>query len=261
MADFSVSYNVYLSKMDARLLREVVRASLAASSEWENYAAREIFLASELFSKLEEVLVPRFLKRDLIWPIGDCLQIVRANPAFPPQKLYEILTVYFPADLDDTTVLSLEKCYGMIHWHAEPDWDSPEEPPHPMVGFLSQKRAWMNGKIEYRGQAARRLVYLFKFKDEEAEQHYKENMRWGSRIRNGRKIWEVMDHLLEDLENFGMLGYESRHVRFLEVKEGISENAYFPLPPPLPVVLDIGMTREEAIASYQFPTESDDDDL
>jgi hypothetical protein len=70
-----------------------------------------------------------------------------------------------------------------------------------------------------------------------------------------------MDHLLEDLENFGMLGYESRHARFLEVKDGISEHAYFPLPPPLPVVLDIDMTREEAIASYQFPTESDDDDL
>jgi hypothetical protein len=131
---------------------------------------------SELFFKLEEVLVPRFLKRDLIWPIG-CVEIIKANPSFPPQKLYRILTVYFPADLDDTTVLSLEKCYGMLHWGAEPDYNSPEKPPDPMVGFLSQDRSWMDGKIEYRGQAARRLVYFFKLKDEEAEQHYKMNMR------------------------------------------------------------------------------------
>lgn len=200
------------------------------------------------------------MKRDLIWPI-DCVDIINAKPHFPPQRLYEILTVYLPADLDDATVLSLEKCYGLPYWDAEPDWNSPEKPPDPMVGFLSQDRAWMDGKIEYRGQAARRLVYFFKFKDEEAEQHYKKNMRWGWRIRNGRKVWEIMDNLLEDLEKLGMLGYESRHVRFLEVVDYISENAYFPLPAPLPLVLDIGMTAEEAKASYRLPTESDDDDL
>jgi hypothetical protein len=58
-----------------------------------------------------------------------------------------------------------------------------------------------------------------------------------------------------------MLGYESLHVRFLEVVDYISENAYFPLPAPLPLVLDIGMTAEEVKASYRLPTESDDDDL
>lgn len=198
------------------------------------------------------------MKPDLIWPI-DCVNIINAKPHFPPQKLYEILSVYFPADLDGATVLSLEKCYGLPHWDAEPDWNSPEKPTDPMVGFLSQHRAWMDGKIEYRGQAARCLVYFFKFKDEEAEQHYKENMRWGWRIRNGQKIWEVMDNLLEDLEKLGMLG--SQHVRFLEVVDYISENAYFPPLPPLPLVLDIRMTREEAIASYRLPSESDDDNL
>lgn len=75
---------------------------------------------SELFFKLEEDLLPRFLKRDLIWLI-DYVEIIKANPSFPLQKLYKILTVYFPADLDDTTVLSLEKCHGMLHWDAEPD--------------------------------------------------------------------------------------------------------------------------------------------
>lgn len=202
------------------------------------------------------------MKRDLIWPIN-CGNIITANPSRPPQNLYEILTVYFSAELDDTTVSRLEKCHGMPLWDVEPYWGSPEKPPEPMQGFLSQHHAWMDGKIGYHGQAARRLVYFFKFKDEEAEQHYKENMRWGWRIRDGLKIWEVMDHLLEDLEKLGMLGYESLHVRFLEVVDYISENAYFPplqVPPP-PLVIENDMTAEDAIASYQLPNECDDDYL
>lgn len=142
------------------------------------------------------------------------------------------MTVYVPADSDDTTVSSLENFRVSPHWHVEPDWEATEEP-SAMAGFISQQFGWMEGGIEYHGRAARRLVYFFKFKDEEAERRYKETMMSG----------KVMEQFFENLQKLGMLGYESQHARFLEVVDYIPENAYFPLPPPLPLV--VTLTAEE----------------
>lgn len=155
-----------------------------------------------------------------------------------------MLTIYLPVDLDDATVASFERLKGPPYWREEDHWEPEEDrSKYPMEGFLSQKHGWMEGKVEYRGQAARRLVYFFKFEDEEGERYYKEDMKWGRRIRNGRATWDVMEHFLEDLEKLGMIGFESLHVRFLEIVDNIPENASFPTPPSLPIV--ITRTAEE----------------
>jgi hypothetical protein len=180
------------------------------------------------------------LERELVWPINCASydQIIRAKPVSPPQKLYEVLTVYLPVDLDDATIASLERLIGLPQWPEEVNWElKGYRSQHPMVGFLSQRRGWIEGKVEYCGQPAQRLVYFFKFEDEEAEQYFKEELRWGRRIRKGREVWEVMEHFLEDLEKLGMIGFESRHVRFLEVVEHVPENACIPLGPSLPIIM------------------------
>ncbi|KAJ5727863.1 hypothetical protein N7493_005683, partial [Penicillium malachiteum] len=149
-----------------------------------------LVIVSELSQKLEEVLAPRLWKRELgLW------EIISANPAFPPQKLYEILTVYIPADLDDTTVSSLEKSRVSPHWPEEPDCESTEEP-SAMSGLISQEFGWLEGKVEYHGRAARQLVYFFKFKDEEVERRYKETMMGAS--------GKVMELFLGEPRRIGM---------------------------------------------------------
>jgi hypothetical protein len=148
-------------------------------------------------------------------------------------------------DLDDATIASLERLIGLPQWPEEVNWElEGYRAQHPMVGFLSQRRGWIEGKVEYCGQPARRLVYFFKFEDEDAEQYYKEEMRWGRRIRNGREVWEVMEHFLEDLEKLGMIGFESRHVRFLEVVEHVPENACIPPLPSLPITITMNADDE-----------------
>lgn len=196
---------------------------------------------------MEKVLTHRSLERELVWPIkcASYDKIISASPAFPPQKLYEVLTVYLPVDLDDATVSSLESLIGLPEWPEEVNWElTGYRSQHPMVGFLCQYHGWIEGKVEYRGQPARRLVYFFKFEDEEPEQYYKEELRWGRRIRNGREVWKVMEHFLEDLEKLGMIGFESRHVRFLEVVQHVPENACISPAPPLPIMLTMNADEE-----------------
>jgi hypothetical protein len=95
-------------------------------------------------------------------------------------------------DLDDATMSSLESLEGLPEWPEEVNWDlTGYRSQHPMVGIFGQYRGWMEGKVEYRGQPARRLIYFFKFEDGEAVQYYKEELRWGRRIRNEREVWEA----------------------------------------------------------------------
>lgn len=169
----------------------------------------------------------------------DCERIIRAKPFFPPQKLYEILTIYLPVNLDDTTVSSLEELKGPSHWTEEAELGSEEDRPKPPLGgFLSQNHGWMKKKVEYCGKAARRLLYFFEFEDEDAERHYKENIPGGRR---------VMEHFLENLQKLGMLGYESQHVRFLEVLDYVSENGYISLGLPAS-----SLTAAEQKAYYEI---------
>ncbi|KAJ5625619.1 hypothetical protein N7510_001928 [Penicillium lagena] len=140
-----------------------------------------------------------------------------------PRELNDI--EWLIIDLDDATVSSLEQLEGPPHWNEEASFEPEQErSKYPMTGFLSLAHGWMEGKVEYQGQAARRLVYFLGFKDEEGERCYKEEMRWGERIRNGRINWDIMEHFFEDLENLGMIGFDSLHVRFLEVLDYVSEN-------------------------------------
>ncbi|KAJ5103068.1 hypothetical protein N7532_003597 [Penicillium argentinense] len=98
-------------------------------------------------------------------------------------------------------------------FRQEETWCGPgtpqQRPRHPMDGFLSKNRGWMESTVEYRGQAARQLVYYFGFEDEESERHYLEGMKWRKR-------------------NLGMVEYDSFHVRFLEILEHVvAEDAVF----------------------------------
>lgn len=92
-----------------------------------------------------------------------------------------------------------------------------EDTEGPMSGLLCRDHGWMEGEVEYQGQSARRMVYFFTFKDEAAEQLYKEKICWKKMTRDGRIIMNAVETFFDDLEDLGMLGYKSQHGQFLEV--------------------------------------------
>ncbi|KAJ5533503.1 hypothetical protein N7494_010055 [Penicillium frequentans] len=174
--------------------------------EWQDLATRDRFLESELSESLTQALALRSPKKELVWPIDcwDFHRVIRADPRYPPQKLYEILTTYFPVDLDDTTLTTLRSLAPQCtfpenlvpnpggQWHDKyadaSEWHCGQSPVVApiivaekmeftdafMSGFLYHERAWIEGETEFRGQPARGLIHIFRFEDEEGERFYKE---------------------------------------------------------------------------------------
>lgn len=190
--------------------------------EWRSSRHREEFLTSELFLKLNEALSHRSWSQEFAWPRGG--KIISANPIFPPQRLYEVLTIYFPADLDQEAISSIEAFRGLPYWHFEDD-EGPAK--NPWAAFKSQLRAWIEGTCEYQGQTARRLAFFIAFTDEAGERLYKEK---AINKVPGRPTGDVMVNFFNELEDLGMIGYESLHVKFLEVVHYAPED-YVPQPP------------------------------
>lgn len=65
-----------------------------------------------------QALPPRSPTKEMVWPIN-CWKdhrVIRVDPRYPPQKLYETLTVYFPAKLDGTTMKILEDLAPECSW-------------------------------------------------------------------------------------------------------------------------------------------------
>lgn len=172
---------------------------------------------------MNEALSHRSWSQEFAWPRGGG-EIIRANPISPPQKLYEVLTVYFPADLDQENISSIEAFRGLPYWYME-DEEGPAG--NPWAAFKSQRRAWIEGSCEYQGKTARRLAVFIAFTDEAGERLYKEKAICK---RAGRPTGDVIVNFFEDLEDLGMFGYESLHVEFLEVVYYAREH-YEPTPP------------------------------
>lgn len=148
--------------------------------------------------------------------------IIHAHPLFPPQCLYEVLTTYFPADLGQEAISSIEKFGGLPCWHI----DDEDPAKYPSAALKSQLPAWIEGTCEYQRQTAMRWAYFIKFTDEEGERIYKEKVRNNTR---GRPPWDVMVNFFGELKDLGMIGYESLHVEFVEVVHYVPEN-YVPEP-------------------------------
>ncbi|GIJ83617.1 hypothetical protein Asppvi_002442 [Aspergillus pseudoviridinutans] len=208
--------------------------------EWRSSRDREEFLTSALFLRLNEALAHRSWSQEVAWPICDTGKIIRANPLFPPQRLYEVLTIYFPADLDREAIFSIEMFRGLPCWHI--DDEDPAE--YPSAALKSQSPAWIEGTCEYQRQTARRLAYFIEFANEEGERIYKEKVRYNPR---GRPPWDVMVNFFDELKDLGMIGYQSLHVEFVEVVHYVPEN-YVP-EPPRPISPE-AMKRLDGLPAY-----------
>ncbi|KAJ5699216.1 hypothetical protein N7536_002229 [Penicillium majusculum] len=185
--------------------------------EWRGSRDREEFCTSELYLRLEEALATRSWSREVSCLLPDRGHIIAAHPMSPPM-LYEVLTIYFPVDLDPATISSLEKFSVLPRWHI--DGEDPVE--YPSAALKAQTPVmWKEGTCEYQGQTARRFVYFIKFVNEEGERIYKEKVRYDP---GGRTPLDIMSYFFGQLEDLGMIGYEPRHVEFVEIVHYVPEN-------------------------------------
>lgn len=167
--------------------------------------------------------------RILVQLLGKTRGVIKdANPIWG-SALYEIWTVFFPWDLPSTAIEALEGPSMRGPIDMSPGHQMHEDP-GPCGGFLGRDHGWayspqdgaredataVKADVEYAGQRARRLVYFFRWHDEDAQARYKREMCWSSRDRT-MVASNAMDVFLHDLEELGMLGYETQQGRFVEV--------------------------------------------
>lgn len=126
---------------------------------------------------------------------------------------YEIWMVYFP--IEDLLAMSDSKpLYDypkLVNISLQPD-----EEPHPMSAILNQTIAWISGEVVYKGRCCKRMAWFGTWKSREAEDIYKTTVSWG-RKDNGE--WKLASDLfIEQLNGLGMVGYETWHTKFEEIK-------------------------------------------
>ncbi|KAH8205568.1 hypothetical protein TruAng_000274 [Truncatella angustata] len=190
--------------------------------EWHNNNGRTKFLESEESKRFMQIVEENRVRRTLLMhlPYKGGFGVFYGT-FFLPYNLREVLTVYFPASLSDAVTNSLNRVKWPETWGGPMSGYTIEHPLRtPWEGLLRKEHGWADGIVEYRGQPARRMIYIFKWLDELAQQRYKQEARGADRRAcDGRIISGYMDAFLDELEELGMLGYESQNVDFFEISE------------------------------------------
>lgn len=156
-----------------------------------------------------------FLVRLLLEP---GTRVIYEHNEFTRHGLVEVLTAYFPANLSDTTTQALERISGPQFWGGTMSGEPRIQHPltFPGQALIGEHHGWAEGLVEYQGQRARRMVYILKWLDALGQQQYKQH-EVKQRTRDGRILRNEMEIFFNDLEELGMLGYETQNTQFLEI--------------------------------------------
>lgn len=188
-------------------------------AEWHKSTDRTLFLESEASKRFVRAVQEGNLRQTQLvrLPRGGSCSFHPGNPDLT-YDFREVLTAYFPENLPDAMTQALDRIKGPFTMGGPMsgyDFKRPFDWIH--EGLLGYIHGWADETVNYRGQPARRMICMLKWFDELAQRQYKEEARWPKRRHDGRTIVLAMDAFLDDLEDLGMLGYETRNVECLEV--------------------------------------------
>lgn len=127
--------------------------------------------------------------------------------------VYEVWTVYFPAE-HIVAILDSDPHYRfprMVNYGSLPCASE-----DPIGAVLTQIIAFVSGEVEDKGRRCKRIAWFMNWKSTGEEVIYKETVR--SRKENGEGR-TVMDSFIKELQGLGMVGYESCHAKFGEIKK------------------------------------------
>lgn len=176
-------------------------------SEWTNPEFREEVVKSPLLNPFFNAIKLYGLRTlFLVRPLGSPRPLVVADAVHDTraEDVYEVCTAYFPSNGSATT-------HRVVEWI-----DSPHEMPRgwtqkPSLGALARCHKWADGEGQYQNKLARRMIYNFRWKDEEVQRKYRDEIMWPSHTRDGRKLFKAMDSFVYELEDQGMLGFETQN--------------------------------------------------
>jgi len=180
--------------------------------EWRDGKARRLFLESEASRRFTQAFEGDHVKRIFLMrpPYFD------GDPYLNGGNLWEIFTVYLPTGLSQAATQEFQwikpESLGLGAIMSGYEIRHPLE--NPYEGLHSTVHGWADGIVEYRGQPARRMIYFFQWLDELAQQIFKQE---AVIKRPGWTIGTSMELFLIDLEEQGMLGYETQNIRFRDV--------------------------------------------
>lgn len=186
-------------------------------SEWKRAKDREKFFSSNYSSTLLEAMERIQLRQQfLVKSIGyDDFPIIVADKQNMPspcdeKRIFEFLTAFFPPNLPVATVQKVEKIRAPHHNPRKSRGARPDENSTPYDGLVSCHHGWALGAADYRGQPVLRMVYIMRWEDEEKRHVYRNQAVWKKWTVNGRVLDLAMDSFLDDLQELGMLGFESQ---------------------------------------------------
>ncbi|CAI7641782.1 unnamed protein product [Penicillium bialowiezense] len=197
----NVESNAMVKDWRRRAQRDVFRQSDAMTQ-----TMKEIIFSPDPDSHSKAVSIYRYLYASAKF-ILDCFS--KPNR---PDMVYEVWTVYFPVEVIVALLDSdpLYKFPRMINYRSHP-YASED----PISAVLAQVTAFVAGEVEYKGRRCKRIAWFMNWKSTGEEKTYKET-EYG-RKENGQ-LWTVMEAFIEKLHGLGMVGYESWHAKFQEIK-------------------------------------------
>ncbi|CAG7943847.1 unnamed protein product [Penicillium salamii] len=130
-----------------------------------------------------------------------------------PDMIYEVWTVYFPAE-DIVAILESNLHYRFPRVR-NPGF-LPDETEDPLGAILFQIIALVSGEVEYKGRSCKRIAWFMNWKSTGEEKIFKEKVRFR---KNREEKPTVMDIFIKELQGLGMLGYESCHAKFEEIRK------------------------------------------
>lgn len=167
-------------------------------AEWENPEFREGFFKSPLSTPFFNAIKLYGLRNlFLVRPLGSSRPIVVADAVHDTraEEIYEVCTAYFPSNVSAAAIRTVE-------WIDTPS-----------TGALASSHGWADGEAQYQGKLSRRMIYILQWKDEEVQRKYLNEIMCPSHTRNGRKLIMAMDSFVYELEDQGMLGFETQNFR------------------------------------------------
>ncbi|CAG8429173.1 unnamed protein product [Penicillium salamii] len=129
-----------------------------------------------------------------------------------PDMIYEVWTVYFPAE-DIVAILDSDLHYRFPRM-KNPGF-LPDASEDPIGAVLFQIIALVSGEVEYKGRSCKRIAWFMNWKSTGEEKIYKETVCF--RKKNEERP-TVMDIFIKELQGLGMVGYESCHAKFEQIK-------------------------------------------
>jgi hypothetical protein len=197
--------------------------------DWRNRTDRDDFYQSDIMTQaMKEVIFPldsdtpgndrrsHNKKALLIYQfdvtsqklIIDCF----SKPTLP-SMVYEIWMVYLPIE---EVVALLDSGQPYQYLKLVNIFLQPKNKSDPMAAIFNQHTTWISGEVEYKGRRCKRMAWFGTWKSRKAEEIYKTTVIWGRKDNGEKRL--ASDLFIEQLNCLGMVGYETWHAKFEEIK-------------------------------------------